>query len=1029
MTLMKFLLSTILFSFLIITSVPAQEDFFHPELEWRTIQTEHFYVHYHLGTEHTAHVVAKIAEEIFEPITSLYNYKPEGRVSFIIKDYDDFSNGATYFFDNKIEIWASALDYDLRGTHNWLRNVISHEYTHMIQIQTSLKFGRKIPAIYLQWLQYESERRTDVLYGYPNGIVSYPVSGFVVPVWFAEGVAQYNRIDFEYESWDSHRDMILRMYALDDKLLTWNQMGTFGKSSLGNESAYNAGYSLVRYIAGHYGEDKLREISYNLHSLTAMTIDGAIEKSIGKTGKELYDEWKSYLQKDYAGRIAFVKEKVVAGEIISGEGFGNFYPAFSPDGKSIAHISNKEEDYFGLSSLYLYDVATKEEKLLKAGVRSNISWSPDGRKIYYSKITKDNPHWSSLFDVYSYDIENEKETRLTNGLRADAPSISPDNNSIAFVSGADGTINLFTMDTGGKNIKKLTNYASGQQVYNPKTSPDGKSIIFDYSINDNRDIASIQAGGGEVIFLLATPDDERSAVFTADGKSILFSSDKTGIFNIYEYDLTSKTVVQKTNVLGGAFMPTVNKDGKFAFASYTSGGYKIAYMENVQCLGNPPAYLRPDKFAPEKNASEKKSSAQFDWKILRTYDDTQLPSFKESSYKNTSTGLAFVPFIRVDNYNQKNKGIDVLKLGLYAYSYDVLDRYGFFAGAAMNKKLERDIFLIFDYRGKIPGFYQLGLEPAASLEGYNISRKTESAIGLPMDTLSVGITYNLLEFDFALKQKVLNEMLDVELRYAHSRYTATIGSFTLPDLGALVPAFSELYLIGNNLSATILFENIKRSRTMEINPVGRKIRVKYEHEFNKFNPAGEYDYKEGVLVAKYKNVNFDRMDISWREYIKLPGWKHTLSTNLRGGTIFGPPVDNFFNYYIGGLAGMKGYSFYSLGGNEFASANATYRFPILQDMDTRIMHIILNQLYGAVYGDVGTAWTGGGPKGKKFKRDGGLELRLEAFSFYAFPTRIFLNATYGFDRFDFVMDNSKKTVTYGKEWTFHFGVLFGFDLD
>ena len=112
-----------------------------------------------------------------------------------------------------------------------------------------------------------------------------------------------------------------------------------------------------------------------------------------------------------------------------------------------------------------------------------------------------------------------------------------------------------------------------------------------------------------------------------------------------------------------------------------------------------------------------------------------------------------------------------------------------------------------------------------------------------------------------------------------------------------------------------------------------------------------------------------------------------------------------------------------------AMANATYRFPILEDIDTRIFHMIFNQFYGAVYGDIGNAWTGSGLENHKWKKDAGVELRLEAFSYYAFPTRIFFNATYGFDKFDYTIENSNKVVTYGKEWNFHFGVLFGFDLD
>ncbi|MCB0293272.1 MAG: hypothetical protein KDH97_23660, partial [Calditrichaeota bacterium] len=89
----------------------------HPELKWESIETEHFLVHYHQGTARTANVVAEIAEDIYPAITGLYDYEPSSKVEFIIKDTQDYANGAAYFFDNKIEIWAENLDYVLRGTH------------------------------------------------------------------------------------------------------------------------------------------------------------------------------------------------------------------------------------------------------------------------------------------------------------------------------------------------------------------------------------------------------------------------------------------------------------------------------------------------------------------------------------------------------------------------------------------------------------------------------------------------------------------------------------------------------------------------------------------------------------------------------------------------------------------------------------------------------------------------------------------------------------------------------------------------
>jgi len=64
--------------------------------------------------------------------------------------------------------------------------------------------------------------------------------------------------------------------------------------------------------------------------------------------------------------------------------------------------------------------------------------------------------------------------------------------------------------------------------------------------------------------------------------------------------------------------------------------------------------------------------------------------------------------------------------------------------------------------------------------------------------------------------------------------------------------------------------------------------------------------------------------------------------------------------------------------------------------------------------------------GPSRKRDAGIELRLEAFSFYAYPTRISIAGAYGFDKF--TRNIQGVAVTYGKEWRFYLGVLFDFDI-
>ena len=140
------------------------------------------------------------------------------------------------------------------------------------------------------------------------------------------------------------------------------------------------------------------------------------------------------------------------------------------------------------------------------------------------------------------------------------------------------------MKTDGTDVVQLTRYASGEQVYNPAWSPDGKSIVFDFSVTDGRDIMKVSAAGGTVEPVLATPDDERGAVFADGGKTIYFSSDRTGIFNIYRLDPATGAVGQITNVVGGAFMPEIGAGGSLAYAHYTSTGYKLALMAGPKAL-------------------------------------------------------------------------------------------------------------------------------------------------------------------------------------------------------------------------------------------------------------------------------------------------------------------------------------------------------------------------------------------------------------------------------------------------------------
>ena len=981
------------------------------------MDTEHFLVHYHEGAEWTARTIAAVAESVYTPITTLYNHEPDQKISIVVRDHDDYSNGAAYFYDNKIEIWAPAMDFEFRGIHPWLQNVVTHELTHIIQIQTAMKLGRRFPALYLQWFGYESERRPDVLYGFPNVLVSYPLSFFLVPSWFAEGVAQYNHPELNYDYWDTHRDMILRMHMIDGTELSWEEMAVFGKTSLGNESAYNAGFSLVEHIATTYGVEVLEQISRSLGALPRLTIDGAIESVLGRSGEELFSEWKSKKESHYRRVKEALQSNVLEGMIIESEGFGNSYPVFSPDGFSIVYVSNKGKDYLGESAVYRYDIRTGTSERIVEEVRSRLSLSPDGKSLYYSKITADNPHWSRQSDLYRFDLHSDEETRLTYGLRAFNPQISKDGLQLAFTIGSGGTTNIGISRNDGSDVRQLTHVPAGHQVYTPAWSSDGSEIAFGYSQGHGQIVAMINVQGG-AMRLVAEDGDCRNPVFSDDGSQLYYSSDRTGIFNVYAVDLRTGTTKQTTNVLGGAFLPAVNAFGDLAFVSYSSSGYKIAYLQaSAQQAG-------------ALKVHSTGSLSQFTPKIIPgAVEDVPVESGPSREYRNTFSSLSLIPFLRVDNYNPKNKGIDIIKPGLYGISYDMLNKLSLFGGAALNRKLERDLFLVFEFRDKLPILSVFGMEPVLGLELYNISRKTASTfmIGSSTELVTTEITYNLFEFTAFLRQPVFNEKTEAKLWYTLGRYGADIGSFINPnDPGVLIPSFRNVYFIGNSFSAQLKMDQIRLDVDREINPIGRSVLLRYSYETNKFNPDGEYDISSGLAVPQYQRFVLHRGEIQWNEHLALPWRHHTLTAGVRAAGIIGKTVDGFFDYYAGGVLGMKGYPFYALGGNTIGTASFIYRFPLATRLDFRILQFYFTKLYGSVFYDVGNAWTGNVPPLNDWKTDAGFEFRLESFSFYAYPTRFFFSGAYGFDQFQKTFSGVQ--VQYGKEWRFYFGVLFGFEL-
>ncbi|MCY4224716.1 MAG: hypothetical protein OXF06_07750 [Bacteroidetes bacterium] len=1064
---------------------PRLLDFTRPTLEWYQIETEHFKVLFHLdeegnGASRSAQAAARIAEEIYPPITELYSYEPSQKVHIILKDYEDYSNGAAFFFDNKIEIWAPALDSPLRGAHDWLRNVITHEFTHIVQVQASMKLPRTVPFGYLQVIDYEKVRRPDVLYGFPNAIVSYPIMGLNNPAWLAEGTAQYQDEHLHYDQWDSHRDMLLRTRVLNQKTMTLSELGSFySKNSHMREGVYNYGFAFTSYLTHKYGTDVVSKITDELGQWGTWRVEKAIESATGIRGQDVYRQWLEELQRSYRDATSPIEDSLVTGSVIEPSGFANYYPRFSPDGSKLAYISNQGE-HNSRVSLYVRDLTDHSVVVhnldfathdyicsfghrIRAGVTGGAAWRPDGQALAYAR-QRTTSEGFLYTDLHVFDLNTERSTPLTRNARGSQPVWNATGTKIAYVPSNDDTSSLTLLAVESGELSPITQFTNGTQVSGP--SWDGQWIYYAQLDpgNHGNDIWRIKADGSNPDIVLKTVADERSPI-VSDGV-LYYASDSNGIYNLYQKSGDQKQ--QLTQVLGGAFMPSIASDGRIAYADYQWDGYKIALLHEPRTVESEFTYSPPDFITKSIEPHPPHSDEDLQpitYQELSDAVDQQKPigvdSLSVSSYQADFTSFTVSPVLRLDQYVEREMEGRIrgraetlwrnLKFGSYISSREVLEGISFFGGVMVGPgshgggsflapanllALERDIFLQFDYA---KGFriFPKRWSPQVSIQVYNIQRNVENGLSIEEhpctaclpEPSTADLTYGLWEGNIFLRSK-LNRWTVLELGYKYSPYRVTTNRFYSRELADWIPSSSSRYYIGRSFMANAYVELIRPHRETDMFHTGLKFTASYHRENGRL--LEQFDVRDGQLVPIYGNTIFHRLRVDIGAGMRLPGRingaAHGLNVNMRVSTIFGRTVDSFYFDYFGGLSGARGYPFYGLGGTESLWIQTSWTFPLIPDLKRQIGPIYFDKIFMRLYGDAARVL----PESRAFRKDLGAELRIMMGSYYLLPTALFISSTYGLDSYQIQLDDafisSKPTVEYGRQLLWHFGVLFGFDV-
>lgn len=243
-------------------------------------------------------------------------------------------------------------------------------------------------------------------------------------------------------------------------------------------------------------------------------------------------------------------------------------------------------------------------------------FSPDDRRIAFQSDRDGN------WEIYLMDVDGAQAVRLTNNEAQDEmPVFGTDNNIVAFTSTRDDSVHqgrldktrdIYVMDIAAGNAAPIEKYEADD--WYPALVGKGDRLVFVSERDDRRevpfhdrwsDIYIQDLEKATVLRLTQNEADDGSPSVVSSGKWMLFTSNRTGSFQIYRMNLKGNMVEQLTFMKGNCGAPHFSHDGKMiTFFADVAGNFEIYLMDhtgtNIVQLTNNPAQDSYPSFSPDK---------------------------------------------------------------------------------------------------------------------------------------------------------------------------------------------------------------------------------------------------------------------------------------------------------------------------------------------------------------------------------------------------------------------------------------------
>lgn len=928
-----------------------------PELEWYTVETDHFVLHYHAGLEEMARTSVAMCEEAHALLSPLLDWVPGAKTHVVLTDFGDSANGSAAVVPYNIVRLLGATP-DLRGSLNdyddWLRALIFHEYVHILHIDTMYGLADLINFVFGKTVA-------------PNGSL---------PRWFTEGFATYHESARTAGGRvrSAQFKMTLRAQALQSKVFDIDLISGVSRTPPGARAWYMHGSHFLAWLAARYGEAALtayahlygaRIIPYGLNIVARQVFDGADLVT-------LYEQWVAAETAD--ALATWVRVRALGGptpvERIPERAHDHDHLRPRPGHAQLSYVRS---DGYSARKIVLVDTVTgEEEEVRRSYGPGRVAWAPDGS---FFVVAESNvvERLYDFQDLFRYDMASGELTQLTLGLRAREPAVSPDGRYVIFSAQRTGTSDLVLLDLESGATEVLDRGRGRDHHSTPAWFPDGRRVVLSRFVDGTDEDGS----GTRDLFIFDLESRRYQAItrdraldmeptVSPDGRYVVWSSDRGGIFDLLLYDTATGRTSQLTRSITGLFSPSFSSDGRSLYATeHTALGTTVGVLDfealRSADLGEPTPGARfaqePVRYASPAVELDPQPYRPWRWLFPRAW----LPEFVA------------------------NLGFDGV-LALALSGSDPVGLHGWFARFAYNTESESfGASVSYVYRGW-PVDVQLRASRSVVERSFSASNAEQR---YDEEQIAAGIDL-VLPFPGVDLSHVLTAS------YGVTRYAAAEPFEVDHDPLGTSPRYPELGF----------FNTLSLSWSM------------YDVESYHYSISPELGYVlsgSATLRAPFLGADYTSFDLGWSATGYLPNPlldAHVFALRYSGGigwadyrrrglfVIGGIPQEFDFvqalvqGYGVGG-AMLRGYPQIATFGDQYHLANFEYRFPVWRiEEGLSTLPAFLDDLSGALFADYGGAFFGDFDL-DKLKLGLGAELRLGFILGYALPYTLRVGYAYG----------------------------------